>query len=90
MSVKIYIASYLQPYTNNEAVVGVNGSKVGECLSQVVKEFPGIEKMLYLETGKLLPYVAIYVNLADVYPEDLAKSVKEGDEVHITYIISGG
>ncbi|HJM36762.1 MAG: MoaD/ThiS family protein [Dehalococcoidales bacterium] len=90
MGVKINIAPYLQPYTGNNVVVEVNGGQVGECLEQLVKQFPGMGKMLYLENGELFPHVAIFVNSADVYPEGLAKFVKEGDEVHIIYIIAGG
>ncbi len=90
MGVKIYIAPYLQPYTRNKAMVEVSGTQVGECLDQLVKLFPDVGKMLFLENGKLLSYVGIYVNLADTYPEELAKPVKDGDEVHIAYIIAGG
>ncbi|MDP6647314.1 MAG: MoaD/ThiS family protein [Dehalococcoidales bacterium] len=90
MGVKINIASYLQPYTGSKAVVEVNGGQVGECLEQLVKQFPSMGKMLYLENDELFPHVAIFVNSADVYPEGLAKFVRDGDEVHIIYIIAGG
>jgi len=38
----------------------------------------------------LLNYVDIYVNQESSYPEELAKPVKDGDELHITMIIAGG
>ena len=87
---KINIAPYLQPYTDKKAVVKVNGTRVGECLNQLVEQFPDMGKMLFLENGQLLPQVAIYVNLADIYPEGLAKSVKDSDEIYLAYIIAGG
>jgi len=90
MSIKIEIPSYLQPYTNNMEVVEVNGSTVGGCLNHLVKQFPGIEKMLFAKNGKLFGYVAIYVNGEDAYPKELAKPVKDGDELDILYIIGGG
>jgi len=90
MSIKIEIPSYLQPYTNNMEVVEVNGSTVGGCLNHLVKQFPGIEKMLFAKNGKLFGYVAIYINGEDAYPEELAKPVKDGDELDILYIIGGG
>ena len=90
MSIKIDIPSYLQPFTNNMEVVEVNGSTVGGCLNHLVKQFPGIEKMLFAKNGKLHSYVGIYVNGEDAYPEELAKPVKDGDEVYILYIIGGG
>jgi len=90
MSIKIEIPSYLQPYTNNMEVVEVNGSTVGGCLNHLVKQFPGIEKMLFAKNGKLFGYVAIYINGEDAYPKELAKPVKDGDELDILYIIGGG
>ncbi len=90
MSIKIDIPSYLQPYTNSMEIVEVNGSTVGGCLNHLVKQFPGMEKMLFGKNGKLHSYVGIYINGEDAYPGELAKPVKEGDELYILYIISGG
>ncbi len=90
MGVKITIPSYLQSFTDNTEVVEVDGNTVGECLKYLIKHFPGIEKMLFAKNGKLLPYVGIYINGEDAYPDELAKSVKAGDEFYILYIIGGG
>jgi len=90
MSIKINIASYLQPYTNNLEVVEVNASTVGECLNHLVKQFPAIKEMLFDKNGKLFSYVGIYINGEDAHPEELAKPVKDRDELYILYIIGGG
>ena len=90
MSINIEIPSYLQQFTNDIEVVEVNRSTVGRCLNHLVKQFPGIKKMLFAENGKLFSYVGIYINGDDAYPEELAKPVKDGDELHILYIIGGG
>ncbi len=90
MTVKLYIAPHLQQYAGNKAMVEVEGRQVGECLDQLIKLFPDMERMLFDEKGKLLPQVVIYVNLADAYPEELAKAVEDGDEVHVAYVIAGG
>lgn len=90
MSIKINIASYLQPYTNNLEVVEVNGSTVGECLNHLVKHFPSIKEMLFDKNGKLFGYAGIYINGEDAHPEELAKPVKDRDELYILYIIGGG
>ena len=68
----------------------VDGSTVGECISHLIAQFPGIGKMLFAENGQLHAYVNIYINGEDTYPEELAKPVKDGDELHILYIIGGG
>lgn len=90
MSIKINIPSYLQPFTNNMEVIEASGGTVGECLNHLVKQFAGMEKMLLAKNGKLFNYVNIYLNGEDAYPDELAKAVKDGDELHILYIIGGG
>ena len=90
MSIKIVIPLYLQPFTNNLEAVEVDGSTVGVCFNNLTKQFSGMEKMLFDKNGKLLSYVGIYVNGEDAYPEELAKPIEDGDELHIIYIIGGG
>ena len=90
MSIKMNIPSYLRSSTNNVEVVEVNGSTVGECLSHLVKQFPSIEKALFDKNGKLHSYIDMYVNNESAYPEELARPVKDGDELRILYIIGGG
>jgi len=90
MSVKINIPSYLQPYTDNREVVEVSGSTAGECLDRLVEQFPAISKMLYASEGELFDYVSVYVNGEFACTDELTKPVKDGDELHILYILGGG
>jgi len=90
MSIRINLPSYFLPYTNDREVVEVRGTTVGECLNQLVRQFPDLEKMVFNEKGELHAYIGIYVNGEDAFPQQLAKPVKDGDEVHILYIIGGG
>jgi molybdopterin converting factor small subunit len=90
MSIKIDIPSYLRPFTNNRGVAEVGGSTVGECLNHLVKQFPDLEKMLFAENGELGRSVGIYVNGEDAYPQELARPVKDGDELYLLYVLAGG
>ncbi len=90
MSIKIDIPLYLQPFTNDTGAVEVSGSTVGECLTHLGKQFPGMEKMLLAENGELLSDIGIYLNGEDAYPDELAKPVKDGDELYLLYVIGGG
>ena len=90
MSIKIDIPSYLQAFTGNKEVVEVKGSTVGDCLKHLVEQFPDIKPMLFGKDGKVLSYLSIYVNEEDMYPEELNKRVKDGDELHIPYVVVGG
>jgi len=89
--------SYVQSFTDDtdfvqltQDVVEVRGSTVGECLNHVVEQFPGMKKQLFTESGRLFDNVIISVNGASAYPEQLAKPVKDGDELNIVFMISGG
>jgi molybdopterin converting factor small subunit len=90
MSIEVHIHQALRHLTNKQAKVEVKGTTVGECLNDLVREFPGVKSKIFGKDGKLLNYVDIFVNLESSYPEELAKPVKDGDSLHITLIISGG
>jgi len=90
MGIKVNIPYFLQHLTNGVELAEVNGSTVGECLKHLVEQFPLIEERLFDEQGKLLIYFNIYVNGESAYPEELAKPVKDGDELHIAFLIGGG
>lgn len=63
---------------------------MGECLQDLVNQFPAIKQRLYDKNGKLANFVEIYVNSESSYPEELAKVVKDGGEITIMALISGG
>lgn len=90
MSVKINIHPFFSHLTNDQAVVEVNGSTVGQCLEQLVTQFPKVRNWLFEKDGKVNRLVDIYVNGESAYPEELAKPVKDGDELHTVVIIAGG
>jgi molybdopterin converting factor small subunit len=71
-------------------MVTVEGKTVGECLSQLIKQFPGMEKALYAKKDKLLNNVEVYLNHASAYPNELVKPVKDGDEIHLIVMLTGG
>ena len=90
MSVKVHIHTTHRQYTNGLDVVDVKGNTVGDCLNQLVQQFPGMEKALFAKKDKLHNIVEIYVNHATAYPNELVKPVKEGDEIHLVVMLAGG
>ncbi len=90
MSIKIDVSLLTHQYTKSQQVVEVNGDTVGQCLDDLVKQFPSIKQGLFDRNGKLHGYIDIYVNGESAYPEVLAKPVKDGDELHIIFLIGGG
>jgi molybdopterin converting factor small subunit len=90
MSVKIHLHLTLRQYTNGQDIVEAQGKTVGECLTDLVRKFPGLEPSIFDKTGKLNHIVEVYLNLQSAYPDELAKPVKDGDEIHITVMLAGG
>ncbi len=68
----------------------VEGKIIGECISQLIAQHPGMEKALFDKKGKLKNIIEIYLNQESTYPEELAKAVKDGDDIHITVLLAGG
>ncbi len=90
MGVRVRIPPFFQQFTGGQKIIETRGHTVGECLEDLARKFPEIKQRLYDKRGKLAPYIEIYVNSETSYPEELAKSVKEGDELTIVVALSGG
>ena len=90
MSVSIEISPILRQYTDEQAVALVSGNTVGQCLDDLITQYPQVRKWLFINDGQLHNEIDIYVNRESSYPEGLAKPVKDGDELHISIMIAGG
>ena len=90
MAVKIHVHATHRQFTDGLEVVDVKGNTVGECLNQLVREFPEVEKALFAKKDKLHNIVEVYLNHTSAYPDELAKPVKDGDEIHLVVMLAGG
>ena len=91
IGIKVNLHPFLDGLTGGVKRTEVNGRTVGECLTQLVAQFPGIERGLFDKgNNKLLSTIGVWVNGEDAYPDELDKPVKEGDDIHITALIGGG
>jgi len=91
MTVKVNIFyPHLQQFTHHQEVVHVDGGTVGECLGNLVNQFPGIEQGIFDKQGQLLNYVYLFINGKASYPTDLAMPVNDGDELTIALLLAGG
>jgi len=90
MPVRVYIHATHRQFTNGLEVVSVKGNTVGECLNHLVRQYPGMEKALFAKKDKLLNVVEVFVNHATAYPNELAKPVKDGDEINLLVMLAGG
>ena len=83
---------HLQMLTDNQSSVEVNGSSLGQCLNDLVNQFPDIKSKIFNEQGKLLYFINIYHNGENTAtePDPLAKPINDGDEIAIILLIAGG
>ncbi len=90
MSVQVHVHKTHRQFTSGQEVVETQGNTVGDCLKDLVRQFPGMAGNLFAKNGKLNALVEIYLNAQSAYPDELAKRVKDGDQIHITLMLSGG
>lgn len=90
MPIPVHIHMIHRQFTDGLEMVSVEGNTVGECLDQLIKKFPGMEKAIFAKKDKLRNNVEVYVNHASAYPNELIKPVKNGDEIHLVTMLTGG
>lgn len=90
MSVKVNIHKTHRTYTDGLEMVEVEGKTVGDCLEHLVQRYPGMKQGLFDKKGRLLNVVEVYVNNESAYPDELARAVKDGDEIQLILMLSGG
>ncbi len=90
MSVTIHLHRNHRPAADGLKTVAVDGRSVEECLASLVHRFPRLEQKLFISAGRLHRNIEIYVNMESAYPDELKKTVNDGDDIHITLILTGG
>lgn len=90
MAIKVNLHLALQKFTGGKKAVEVIGRTVGECIGVLIETYPELESFLFDPGGKLKSYIGIYVNLQNTYPREMDTPVKDGDEIHLVMIFSGG
>ena len=90
MSIRVNVNPAMQHLAGNQDLVEVSGKTVGECVNALIERYPAVRDQVLDKDGSVLHYIDIYVNGKSSYPEELAKSVKDGDELYILMDIGGG
>ena len=90
MSIKVHLYSSLPKYAGDQGLVEVDGSTVGQCLNDLVRQFPGLKSHLFDKAGKLLSTVFVSVNLNSANPEQLERPVSDKDELYLVLMVAGG
>jgi molybdopterin synthase sulfur carrier subunit len=91
MAKKVRIPTPLRKLTNNEEIVEINASTIGEAIVELQGRYPGIKERLLDESGGVRRFVNVYVNEEDIrFLQNQNTQLKDGDEISIIPAIAGG
>jgi molybdopterin converting factor small subunit len=77
--------------TRGAKVLPAQGLTVGEALSDLDQQYPGLKAQVSAPDGRLHRFVNVYLNDEDVrFMQALATPVREGDVVSILPALAGG
>ena len=91
MPVPVNLPTVLRSHAGGAKTVSAEGSTVGEVLTGLVGEYPGLSGQIIDDTGALHKFVNVYLNDDDVrYLSALDTPVKDSDEISILPAVAGG
>jgi molybdopterin converting factor small subunit len=90
MSIEISVPPSFQALIGGTVKVEVAGGTVGECLRDLVRIYPRLKEKIFTSNGRLPKGMNIFINGASAGPRPLTTPVRDGDKVHIAYIVLGG
>jgi sulfur-carrier protein len=87
----VRIPPVLRAQAGNQKRVEVSGATVGEALTSLLDQHPGLREQVLSADGELNRFVNVYVNGRDVrYEQGLETPVAAADEVTLLPAMAGG
>jgi molybdopterin synthase sulfur carrier subunit len=87
----VRIPTPLRKLTNGKEEVAAAGATVGDLITSLESQFPGIRERICDEAGKVRRFVNIFANDEDIrFLKNLETPVKDSDEISIVPAIAGG
>lgn len=91
MSTTVRIPTPLRKLTNDQEVVEVSGTTIGEILAELDSAFPGLGERICDESGAVRRFVNIFLNDEDIrFLANKETEVPVGAEISIVPAIAGG
>ena len=91
MSIKVNIGPLLQEYSGIPGTLEVNGDTVGQCLDDLIRQYPESRSWLFDQSGMLRVVVSINnIETVALDKEGLGRILKAEDELQIFAVIGGG
>lgn len=87
----VRIPTPLRKLTEGKEEVSATGATIGELITDLDKNYPGIKNRICDDNGQVKRFVNIFANDEDIrFLQNLDTPVKEADEVSIVPAIAGG
>lgn len=80
----------LQALAGGIQKVDVNGGTLQDCLDALVKLYPVLRAKIFRNKHQLSNGIEIYLNREKIHSDPLKKTIKNGDTIHISFVILGG
>ena len=91
MKAKVRIPTVLRPAMGGQTTIIVEGSTIGEVLSQITSDYPAVKQQLVNDDGTLHRFLNVYVNDDDVrYLGGVNAPVADDDEITLLPAVAGG
>lgn len=90
MGIKVHLYSGLKELTNGRDIIEVHGNTVGECLADLVRQFPKLKPELFDQDGKPSGRILVSINLKSAHPEEMDSPITARDELYLVRVIAGG
>ncbi|HWD51305.1 MAG TPA: ubiquitin-like small modifier protein 1 [Acidimicrobiales bacterium] len=91
MSVTVHLPTVLRAHAGGAKDVIADGATVGEVLTSLAAEYPGLSGQVINGDGTLHKFVNVYVNDDDIrYLSSLDTPITDSDEVSILPAVAGG
>lgn len=92
MAITILIPAPMRSLAGNQARVSIDtDGTVGDVLTQLAEQHPGVQPRIFEAPGRLRRFVNVYLNGEDIRAlQAEATQVKDGDEIGIIPAMAGG
>ncbi len=92
MVVKLFVTALLAEDVGSSQKLNVNASSVGDMLQIMDKKASGFKDRICDETGRIRPYVNVFVNGVNIRSKEdvLSTPLSDGDSVYILPSVAGG
>jgi molybdopterin converting factor small subunit len=90
MSIAIHLHPFLYNLIEDKEIIQTTGSTVGECIDQLIAQYPVLRKYIFYKNRELQTNIAIYVNLKNIRLNELEWPVTDGDKIYLMMIVAGG